>query len=126
MITNISTFNAYSYNTSMSGSKLYVPVSPAAVIYAQFDHVSGVAARGKQPGVSISKIQILNTLIEHLSKIKTTPQPDKTLEMSPEQADVLIKNYQAQIQTAVQIAKTEPYALAGVQPQTGALFSLEA
>ncbi len=129
MITNLSLLNAYSYNSFISGGtsgKLYVPVNPAAVIYAQFDHISGVAAQGKQTGVSISKIQILNTLIDHLAKIKITPQPDTNSSITPEYADALIKNYQAQIQTAVQLAKSEPYALAGIQPQAGALFSIEA
>ena len=128
MITNIDTLNAYSYNSFIggAGSKLYVPVSPASVIYAQFDHISGVAARGSQPGVSIKKIQILNTLIDHLTQMKSQPQPQAAADtLSDEAADALIQSYQSQLQTVVQQAKTMPYALAGVQPQPGVLLNIQ-
>ena len=65
MMTNISNLSPYSYNGIASGGasgKLYVPVNPANVIYAQFDHISGVAAKKGQHGVSITKIQILKKL----------------------------------------------------------------
>lgn len=130
MISTIHSLNAYSYNSLASSGgasgKLYVPVNPSAVIYAQFNHISGIAARKGQNGVSISKIQILNTLIENLSRMKNTALPKRNEIMSDGQADALIKNYQAQIQAATQLAKSTPYALAGVQPQAGALFSLDA
>ena len=54
MMTNISNLSPYSYNGIASGGasgKLYVPVNPANVIYAQFDHISGVAAKKGQHGV---------------------------------------------------------------------------
>ncbi|MBQ0050686.1 MAG: hypothetical protein KBT11_01325, partial [Treponema sp.] len=56
--------NSYSYNAIASGGsgKLYVPVKPSNVIYSHFEHVAGVAAKPNQQGVSISKIQILNSL----------------------------------------------------------------
>ena len=50
--------NAYSYSGAVGSSgaagKLYVPVSKSALLYSHFDHVSGVAARSGQEGVSIS------------------------------------------------------------------------
>jgi hypothetical protein len=130
MITNLSSLNAYSYNSFFSGTsvsgKLYVPVKPAAVMYAQFDHVSGIAASGSQTGVSISKIQILNTLIDHLARIRNTPHTADTSAISPEYADALIKNYQAQIRSAVENTGTAQFILAGAHPQSGALFSISA
>ena len=121
--------NAYSYSNFVSGSgnKLHVPVKPSSVIYAQFDHVSGFAARANQRSVPVSKIQILNTLINQLISMKSAPKVvQDTAGMSESQMDVLIKDYQGQIQTSVALAQNTGYGLAGVAPETGALFSIDA
>ncbi len=119
--------NPFSYNSVVSGSnKLYVPVNPALVIYSHFEHVSGIAAKPQQHGVSISKIQILNTLIDQLVSMKNKPSLDaKTREIDAEHIDALIDTYQAKIQTSVQMAQATGYGLAGVSPQAGVLFSLD-
>ena len=131
MMTNISNLSPYSYNGIASGGasgKLYVPVNPANVIYAQFDHISGVAAKKGQHGVSITKIQILNTLIKNLAKIKTQSSSSEYQQMhlSDEQVDVLIKNYQQQIKQAVTQAQSVQYTAAGINSLSGALFAIEA
>ena len=112
----------FSYSNSSivaAAGKMYVPVSKSALLYSHFDHVSGVAAGNGQSGVSISKLRILNSLIERVSAIKN--EPAKTLkEVSPDMADSLIQNYQKQLQQALQT----PYILNGAQPQAGDLFSL--
>ena len=128
MIANITNLNPYSYHVSSSGAsgKLFVPVQPSAVIYAQFNHISGIAAGKGQSGVSISKIQILNSLIENLSRIKGAQNsPKKSVEISPEQADVLIQKYQKQIAQSVQAAEAQ-FMLSGAKPQVGAIFSIQA
>lgn len=126
MVTSLRSFNAYSYaaysHSRGASGKLYVPVKPSSVVYAQFDHISGIAARKGQSGVSVSKIQILNTLIDNLSKIKSQTIPQADSVMSDAQAEVLIKNYQAQIHAATQTPT--PYALSGVQPMAGSLFQI--
>lgn len=133
MMTNISNLSPYSYNGIASGGasgKLYVPVNPANVIYAQFDHISGVAAKKGQHGVSITKIQILNTLIENLAKIKTQSSSSSSeyqqMHLSDEQVDVLIKNYQQQIKQAVTQAQSVQYTAAGINSLSGALFAIDA
>ena len=131
MMTNISNLSPYSYNGIASGGasgKLYVPVNPANVIYAQFDHISGVAAKKGQHGVSITKIQILNTIIETLAKIKTQSSSSEYQQMhlSDEQVDVLIKNYQQQIKQAVTQAQSVQYTAAGINSLSGALFAIDA
>lgn len=122
-IGNISSTFSFSSMASSNGAsgKLYVPVSKSALLYSHFDHVSGVAAKTGQNGVSISKIRILNSLIERLSAIKNEPNKSIT-DISDEQADVLIENYQKQLQQAV----AQPYVTAGAQPQAGALFQIDA
>ena len=113
---------SFSYSNSSivaAAGKMYVPVSKSALLYSHFDHVSGVAAGNGQNGVSISKLRILNSLIERVSAIKNEPaKPLK--EVSPDQADALIQNYQKQLQQALQT----PYILNGAQPQAGDLFTL--
>jgi len=120
--------NSYNYSGVVTGgtSKLYVPVKPSNVIYSHFDHVTGVAAKPNQQGVSISKIQILNSLLNQLISMKNTPKLDvKTEEMSDSQLDALIQSTQSKIQTNVQVAQATGYGLAGAAPQSGAVFSLD-
>ena len=125
MSSAIGNFNTFSYSSiassGVSASKLYVPVSKSALLYSHFDHVSGVVAGNGQKGVSISKIQILNSLIERLSALKKEPK-ESISDISDDQADALIKQYQKQMQQAIQT----PYILSGAQPMAGDLFSTNA
>lgn len=122
----------YGVNYSMSFSsngKLHVPVSPSLVGYTQFEHVQGVAAEPGAGGVNISKIKILNTLIDRLIDLKQQPIISKDAEMlSDTQVDALIEDYQSKIKNVVNIAKSNPYALGGasVASQPGSLFSIAA
>ncbi len=120
MTTSIGNLNPYSYGAG--AAKVYVPVNKNALLYSHFDHVSGVAARSGQNGVSINKIQILNAMIERLSAIKNEPAKSFT-NISDETAEQLIKNYQFQIKQAV---TQTPQFLAGAQPQAGEVFSFMA
>lgn len=124
MTTNIGNLNSFSYAAPMAGgaSKLYVPVSKSALLYSHFDHVSGVAAGNGENGVSISKIRILNSMIDRLSAIKNEPKESIT-DISDEQAEILIKNYQKQIQQTVQ---QTPYLLSGARPLAGEIFAIDA
>ena len=60
MISSLGNMNAFTYSTISSAGtgKLYVPVSQNSLLYSHFSHVSGVAAKNDQSGVSISKIRI--------------------------------------------------------------------
>ncbi len=127
MVNSIS-LNAYSYGGIVSGSsgKLYVPVSPNAVIYSQFDHISGVAASNPDRGVSVSKIHILNSLLNQLitmrGQAKVKLEDDGS--MSEDQMENLIQNYQSQIQAEIEKSRNSGYGLAGVQPQNGQLLDM--
>jgi hypothetical protein len=126
MVYNIS-LNAHLYNSQFSAgaNKLVVPVNPSAVVYAQFDHISGVAARQGQQGVSVSKIRILNTLIDQLVLMKR----DKSIQQAPQAiseaaVDARIQNYQKEIHALMKLAQSNPYILPGAAPASGALFSI--
>lgn len=62
----------YAINAFQDG-KAFLPVSPSSAIYAHFKHVSGVPAPEGVSGVNITKLKIIDTLIEHLSKMKKQP-----------------------------------------------------
>lgn len=124
-MTSLGSINASSYGSIASGAagKLFVPVNKSSLVYSHFSHISGVAAKGNQNGVSISKIRILNSLIENLSSPKNiAKEKEAVTHMSDEQADVLIKQYQQQIQQA----SSSQYLVPGSQVQAGMLFSFNA
>ncbi|MGP1458400.1 MAG: hypothetical protein ACTTKL_03730 [Treponema sp.] len=121
---SVSISSAYGMvNPGSAGNKLYVPVNPAKLLYSHFTHVSGFAAGKNQHGVSITKIQILNTLIDHLSSLKSGKRTANTA-VTPEQVDSIIDNYQTQIRQIVKAAETTPYILTGARPEAGVLFSI--
>ena len=130
MVSNAISLNASSYgNLFASGTgALYVPVSPSAVMYAQFNHVRGVAASAGQEGVPVSMVKILNTLIDQLVSMKSKPSISKenVTKLSDKQMDALIKQYQQQIKTTVTASEqTKAYGYAGLLPEAGAVFSFK-
>ena len=123
---NASSFNYSGVISNGGQGKLYVPVAQQNVIYAHFDHVTGVAAKPNQQGVSISKIQILNSLLNQLISMKNQPKINVAPEnMDDSQLDALIQSTQSKIQTNIQVAQATGYGLAGVAPEAGAVFSLD-
>jgi hypothetical protein len=97
-----------------------LPVSPALYIYSHFRHVSGVPAPEGTRGVAISKLKILDVLIEQLSRIKGQ-DPVTTENISDERIDALIDQYEQQIRSVqAQAASFSP------MPQTGAVLNLVA
>lgn len=110
---NLSTYS------SASAGKLYVPVSKNQLMYSSFNHVQGVVTKNGQAGVPITKIQILNSIIDRLSSIKNEPKVNLA-DVSDERVDQLIKNFQAQIQQAAQ----SPYLIANKGQVAGDIVSL--
>jgi hypothetical protein len=132
MTTNINSLNAYSYSNVFTGNaghaagKLFVPVQPNEVIHTQFDHVAGVAAAPKGEGVSVSKIKILDTLIDQLVALKNESAEVKELKNTDTNTvDALIKQYQEKLSQAMNQAKSNPFMLPGAVPQKGRLFSFD-
>jgi hypothetical protein len=116
------TFPSIGYAISEAGKgRLSLPVSPGMVIYSHFKHVSGTPAPEGTQGVNISRLKILDTMIEQLSKMKNRPMADfGNLEGSDEKRiNVLIEQYQSQIKAAQSVGVYAPTV-----PATGALFNL--
>ena len=121
--------NDYTYNSVVSGNgKLYVPVKPVNVIYTQFDHVSGVAAKPNQQGVSVSKAQILNSIINQLVTMKSEQSLSgfSNIQEDAPDIDALISDFKAQLQVKLQTAQETGYGLAGATPNLGVLFAIDA
>ncbi len=132
MYNNGITLNAASYRTyftagSASG-RLYVPVQPGLVKYAQLSFVHGTAAKAGQKTVSLDKIHILNTLIEQLVTMnKQAISKDDAYALTENQKDALIKSYESQIHSAIALSQQpQTYGLAGLMPEVGALVDVSA
>jgi hypothetical protein len=113
----------YAINASRGG-RMSLPVSPSAYIYSHFKHVSGVPAPEGVQGVNISRLKILDTLIEQLAKMKKQPSPylGERGQDEEKRINALIEQYQGQIRAAQAASAVIPYAAAA--PAAGAVFSL--
>ena len=131
MIGSAVSLNASSYSNLFAGNSgsLSIPVSPSAVGYAQFDHVHGVAALPGQSGVPLSRVKILDTLINQLVSLKNNPPVPSKEEikgLDASQMDELIKNMQRQIKETVEkAAKNGNYGLTGALPEPGQIVSIQ-
>ena len=112
----------YAINVSQGG-RMSLPVSPSMYIYSHFKHVSGTPAPEGTQGVTISRLKLLDTMIEQLSKMKRQVHADygPLNENDEKRINALIEQYQKQIKAAQAVATYTPAA-----PATGALFSISA
>lgn len=130
MLLDVQPLNASNYQNLISSGvgsgKLYVNVEPKMVLYTQYKHISGVAAQTTSHSVSVSKIQILNSLIERLSKLKKQDYKVETPgKLDDDQIDMLIDDLQNKIEIAVDLAQANPFAQ-GIGPELGQLVNLVA
>jgi membrane protein insertase Oxa1/YidC/SpoIIIJ len=93
------------------------------VIYSHFKHISGTPAPEGTTGVNISKLRILNTLIEQLSKMKKQENMDIGManEADEKRMDALIEHYQRQMKATQSASIYTP-----ASPAMGALFNITA
>ena len=116
------------YALTASGSgRMSLPVSPGSYIYSHFKHVSGVPAPEGTRGVAITRLKVLDVLIEQLAQMKKRPElgSAEAVSLSDEQIDALIEKYEGQIKSARAANMVMPY-VAAPQAPAGALFSLVA
>jgi hypothetical protein len=103
--------------------RMSLPVAPGLVIYSHFRHVSGTPAPEGITGVNISKLKILDTLIEQLNRTKKQAEIDSNIseETDEKRINALIEQYQQQIKAAQSVSIYTPAA-----PATGMLFNIAA
>jgi hypothetical protein len=84
-----------------------LPVSPANYIYSHFEHVSGTPAPEGVRGVAITKLKILDVLIEQLGRIKD--QPELGASPSDDRIDAMIEQYRSQLRQSQAVSAAMPY-----------------
>jgi len=111
--------------TASSYGRTSLPVAPGMVIYSHFKHVTGTPAPEGTQGVNISKLRILDALIEQLSKLKSQSSAQTksavfgNLDGSDEaRINALIEQYQKQLKAAQTV---NVYSAA---PPAGLLFNI--
>ena len=111
--------------TAANNGGASLPVAPGMLIYSHFKHVSGTPAPEGTQGVNITKLKILDTMIEQLSRMKSREliqfsSDDQSIDANNEKRiNALIEHYQNQIKTARNVSVYIPAA-----PATGALFNI--
>ena len=127
---NVGAFNTfpnitigYAINASQGG-RASLPVSQSSYIYSHFKHVSGTPAPDGVEGVSISRLKILDTLIEQISKMKRDPEPLIDLQVQENENSInnLISQYHTQLRNMQASISNNPYASAA--PLLGAVFNI--
>jgi len=111
--------------TSTQSGKIGLPVANKAVLYSHYKHVQGYSSGDNSRTVPISKIRILNNLIENLTKMKSNSSIKNSItsteKMSSEAASRLIDNYAKELHRVVTAASTGFNAT-----ETGMVVSLTA
>lgn len=130
MYANDISLNASSYQTVFRSGfgRIYVPVKDNVTVYTQFEHVRGTPADKGERGVSVDRIRILNTLIDHLVSLKKSADLEtQETPLTDRQMDSMIASYQKQIKSVVAAASLPgTYGIAGLMPEPGAIFNLTA
>ena len=112
----------YVMNASANG-RIALPVDPASLIYSHFRHVSGVPAPEGRQGVAISKLNILDALIEQMNRMKNNGDLNGSTWISEDRMDTMIESFSIQIRQAMEAQAVMPYNPAPLA-QTGALFNI--
>ena len=110
--------------TMIQGSKMSLPVNSSSLVYSYFEHVSGVPAQQDTQGVSISKLHLLDVLIEQTNKVNNNHITSNTIPATTENSlDALIESYKNQIRQSREASAVMPYLPSPSAP-SGVLFSL--
>ncbi|MCL2759830.1 MAG: hypothetical protein FWD22_06415 [Treponema sp.] len=114
------TFPSVGYAISAGEGRMSLPVSPGMVIYSHLRHVSGTPAPEGTQGVNISKLRILDTMIENLSRMKNQPAEEFGNMDGTDESRIneLIEQYHTQIK------ETQSGIYAPTAPATGLLFNI--
>jgi hypothetical protein len=123
---------SYAYAARYGEGRPTVPVPKNQAIYANFSHVSGVAAQDGTAAYSLDKLQILDMLIGRLQSAKgepraVAPTPPAASPAGSSGVDALIQRYGAELHDLA-TAPALPYSPSASASLAvpGMLFSLAA
>ena len=98
-----------------SPNRISLPVNRQQYLYARFKHIWSFPETRRGEGYSLAKLRALDTLIDRLQSLKgksaefmKASVPDKLEQLSPEQIDKMINQYQQEIHN-IASANGEPY-----------------
>lgn len=110
-------------------NRAVVPVLRSEALYANFSHVSGVAAQDGTAAYSIDTLHILDVLIGELESIRSQPLAavEAPRDLSPKRVDALIQQYGAELHQ-IAAAPIRPYSPSSspALASPGILFSMAA
>lgn len=104
------------------GGKMSLPVDSSSLVYSNFEHVSGIPAPKGTAGISISKLNLLDVLINRIDQINSNGA-SLAPGLKDGSIDSVIENLADQIRQAETNNASMPY-LPTPNAQPGALFSL--
>jgi hypothetical protein len=120
---------SYAYAARYGEGRPTVPVLRSQAIYANFSHVSGVAAQDGAAAYSLDKLLILDMLIGQLQSVKSEPQVAAPAPSAagPSGVDALIQRYGAELHDLA-TAPALPYSpsASASLAMPGMLFSMAA
>jgi hypothetical protein len=120
---------SYVFAARYGEGRATVPVLKSQALYANFSHVSGVAAQDGTAAYSVDKLHILDVLIGRLESLKSDPlaRAEAQANLSSTGVDALIQQYGAEVH-AIATAPALPYAPSSSMSlaEPGMLFSMAA
>ncbi len=123
MIQGIGPLAAYLSPTILSvdaiaAGKRSVPVRPSLSVYL-FKHVMGVPSRSGEDEVPISKLRVLDNLIDRLVKLRG--ERGESTPVDNGNVDTLIQRFQGELHAALSAASP---LFSGLFPETGLIVNL--
>jgi len=115
------------YHFRSGNGRATVAVNPANYIYSHFKHVSGVPAPDGMHGATVSKLKILDTIIERLSQarrqkiLSEDSEFDRAVPQSEAALDAKILALKTELEQSA--AQSAPYTTAASIPG-GSFFSI--
>ena len=119
---NSSVFNMGYLLSIQAGQRISLPVAPSSLIYSNLKNVYGVPAPEGSNGVAISKLNILDILMEQINQFRKKPDVN-IASLKDTGMDELIEKLKAQIIQAKEASASTPYAPAP-SAEAGLLFDI--
>ncbi len=108
-----------------SGNRVFVPVRPSQAIVAQYKYIAGTPAAKGQKTVPLTRIHILNSLIDNLNKASDKAVLSSRLDFSQVDSEALINQYAAELHRAISAAP-DVFGTFGGTSNIGILFQVSA
>lgn len=121
MTNGYKTFPVVNFSKVNTSGKLMVPVSQRDAMYARFKHISGFPEPMKGTGYSLSRVKVLDVLIDRLNRLSQNKIQEKPETLSRERIDALIDEYSSKLQAELK----KPLQSALIGPvETGAVVNM--